>query len=447
MLVTTNFDQLMERALAEVGVTPQVLTSERDIAGMTPLMHAECTLVKLHGDFASGRLRNAADELDEYPEAWHTLLAQIFDSCGLMIVGWSAEWDGGLRSALLQAVGRRYAWYWAKLGEGPLPPLAAQLVVTRGAFPINTSGSDELLEDLWQRVVALDRAVARDESWEYTQTSAQFTEPVEAWNGLPLISLSVSVGLDAAVRRAAILIGGTLRSRLADELNRAPLTARLLDLSRRPAVSAAVATAGQPASPEAKPYWEMPRPMTFYGYPHAPLQAADHVVMRWGTDGVGGLSAVLIVSGNGRFGGSAVPTLTLRVGVSVEGGLTPAEIMELQYLAALALTATVTDVLRDALSPSPLRIDMAWGEPINVNGVQRELTERHGIDATRLGQPTRPQRPCGQYAELVGGPVTAKELAELVVRAWGLEMFNSGYVYAEPGLAEAAAALRNLSQV
>lgn len=40
VIVTTNFDHLMENALREVGVVPQVLTAPSDVAGMTPLQHA-----------------------------------------------------------------------------------------------------------------------------------------------------------------------------------------------------------------------------------------------------------------------------------------------------------------------------------------------------------------------------------------------------------------------
>lgn len=50
VIVTTNFDRLTEQALEEAGVRPQVVASADAAAGMLPLAHASCTLVKLHGD-------------------------------------------------------------------------------------------------------------------------------------------------------------------------------------------------------------------------------------------------------------------------------------------------------------------------------------------------------------------------------------------------------------
>jgi hypothetical protein len=37
VILTTNFDRLMERALEEAGIPPQVVSSPQGVAGMTPL--------------------------------------------------------------------------------------------------------------------------------------------------------------------------------------------------------------------------------------------------------------------------------------------------------------------------------------------------------------------------------------------------------------------------
>lgn len=58
VIVTTNFDQLLERALEAQGVTPSVIASEDDITSVYPLAHNRCTIIKLHGDYVSARLRN-----------------------------------------------------------------------------------------------------------------------------------------------------------------------------------------------------------------------------------------------------------------------------------------------------------------------------------------------------------------------------------------------------
>jgi len=92
-ILTTNFDRLIERALDQAGVAPQVIASSGAIAGMTPMVHAPTTVIKLHGDYLSLGLRNTPDELTSYPEEIKTLLARVFDEYGLLVVGWSAEYD------------------------------------------------------------------------------------------------------------------------------------------------------------------------------------------------------------------------------------------------------------------------------------------------------------------------------------------------------------------
>ena len=63
VILTTNFDRLIEQALAEGGVTSKVLASAEDVDGMTPLHHSDCTVIKLHGDYLDLGSRNTPDEL------------------------------------------------------------------------------------------------------------------------------------------------------------------------------------------------------------------------------------------------------------------------------------------------------------------------------------------------------------------------------------------------
>lgn len=78
------------------------------VAGLTPLPHAAVTVIKLHGDYAELDMRNTFDELETYPAEWNTLLDRIFDEYGLVISGWSADWDTALVAALQRRVSRRY---------------------------------------------------------------------------------------------------------------------------------------------------------------------------------------------------------------------------------------------------------------------------------------------------------------------------------------------------
>ena len=113
VILTTNFDRLVEDALAEEGIAPTVLSSPGQVEGALPLIHTRCCVFKLHGDYLDARIRNTPDELNRYPLEFDGLLDRILDEFGLIVCGWSAEWDGALREALCRAPSRRFTTYWA----------------------------------------------------------------------------------------------------------------------------------------------------------------------------------------------------------------------------------------------------------------------------------------------------------------------------------------------
>ncbi|EMX6257099.1 SIR2 family protein [Pseudomonas aeruginosa] len=156
VIVTTNFDRLMENALREQGIEPTVVSSADALAGAEPLTHSRCYLLKLHGDYKDARILNTDQELGAYPESYDKLLDRIFDEHGLIICGWSGEWDHALRAAFLRAPNRRYPVYWAARGQ--LGSGASELAIHRSAKMIPISGADEFFQTLQQRVETLDQS-------------------------------------------------------------------------------------------------------------------------------------------------------------------------------------------------------------------------------------------------------------------------------------------------
>ena len=154
VIVTTNFDRLMELALREEGVEPTVLSTVDQINGALPLVHTQCCVFKVHGDYLDPRIRNTRDELASYPEVIDGLLDRIFDEFGLIVCGWSAEWDGALRSALMRAQSRRFTTYWASRGD---PGEAAQRLINhRKAHLVPIDGADAFFEAVQAQVEAID---------------------------------------------------------------------------------------------------------------------------------------------------------------------------------------------------------------------------------------------------------------------------------------------------
>ena len=146
VIVTTNFDRLIESALREAGVEPMVLSSLDDIAGMMPLDHTDCCVLKLHGDYLDERIRNTTDELSKYPDALNGLLDRIFEEYGLVVCGWSGEWDVALSNAIRRAKSRRYTTYWTAYGD--LGDEAERIAQAREARVIEIESADKFFEEL-----------------------------------------------------------------------------------------------------------------------------------------------------------------------------------------------------------------------------------------------------------------------------------------------------------
>ena len=153
VIVTTNFDQLIERALEDAGVTFDVVANDDSLAGARPLGQATCHVIKLHGDYKDSRIRNTTAELAEYTDQFNSLLDRILDEYGLIVCGWSATWDSALRDAITRQPNRRYTTWWVT--RGPLSSEAAELVAARRATVIESADADTFFGSLASKVTAL----------------------------------------------------------------------------------------------------------------------------------------------------------------------------------------------------------------------------------------------------------------------------------------------------
>ena len=158
VIVTTNFDRLVEQALESAGISPQVISRPEAVNGMAPLAHARATVIKLHGDYLDLGTRNTPTELSEYPHEWTELLRQVFDEYGLVVSGWSADWDIALVRALEESPARRYPLFWdrrSSRGEA-----ATRLLAARDGIVLPAASADELFSELVDSLDALDRLTA-----------------------------------------------------------------------------------------------------------------------------------------------------------------------------------------------------------------------------------------------------------------------------------------------
>lgn len=153
VILTTNFDRLMERALEAEGITPAVLDTPDAIRGSEPLQHAGVTVVKVNGDYLDTRIKNTPEELEEYDPETDRLLDKVFDEYGLVVCGWSGGSDTALKDALRRARSRRYATYWVSRGE---PAEEARQLAEALDGVVRSEDADRFFEGLEEKVLALE---------------------------------------------------------------------------------------------------------------------------------------------------------------------------------------------------------------------------------------------------------------------------------------------------
>jgi hypothetical protein len=160
VIVTTNFDRLMEQALVDLGVQPVVISTTDSAVGALPLAHSRCTVIKVNGDYLDSRLKNTRDELARYEEPIDRLLDRVFDEYGLVICGWSGDWDTALRAALERCSTRRFTMYWASRSKLGLK--AQDLVTLRQATTLDITSADDFFKEVLEKVSALEHFAATD---------------------------------------------------------------------------------------------------------------------------------------------------------------------------------------------------------------------------------------------------------------------------------------------
>ncbi|MFF8024771.1 SIR2 family protein [Streptomyces sp. NPDC007896] len=207
VILTTNFDRLTERALEEAGISPQVISRPGQIAGMMPLPHAPVTVIKLHGDYAALDQLNTVDELETYEPEQQELLKRVLDEYGLIICGWSADWDTALVRALEGVRPRRYPMFWSSFST--LGEAAKRLTAQRSAAVIEGMTADELFTDLQRRVEALDRMAAPPLTRDIavTRLKRALPDPVRRIEASDLVHQTVTDILDRTAAAARPLGG------------------------------------------------------------------------------------------------------------------------------------------------------------------------------------------------------------------------------------------------
>jgi len=153
IIITTNFDRLLEKALEKDNITPNIISTIDAINGSIPLIHSKCTILKVNGDYLDTRIKNTTAELEKYDDKLNELLDRIFDEFGLIVCGWSADWDIALRSSIERCKNRRFALYWSTRNE---PKNSAErLINLKNGIVIKNYDADSFFSQLAEKTEAL----------------------------------------------------------------------------------------------------------------------------------------------------------------------------------------------------------------------------------------------------------------------------------------------------
>lgn len=155
VVVTTNFDRLLEDALDQKGVKYQVVSKETDIEGVVPLVHFPLTIFKINGDYKDSRVKNTEEELTNYSKQWNDYLHGILKDFGIVTCGWSATWDKAIIKAIENCKNHKYSYnftYVDKANSNEIIRLSKEC--NGDSFGID--GADEFFSELSARINALE---------------------------------------------------------------------------------------------------------------------------------------------------------------------------------------------------------------------------------------------------------------------------------------------------
>jgi hypothetical protein len=155
VIVTTNFDRLMENALRTIGIEPTVISNPAHIEHSMPLIHSPITVIKIHGDYLDTKLLNIKSELEHYDERLVRLLTPIFEDFGLITCGWSAQWDIALVQLLKSSNKFRFGNFFMHMGK-PTNELE-QLAHYRKGQLLQIKGADDFFSEVNENIDALER--------------------------------------------------------------------------------------------------------------------------------------------------------------------------------------------------------------------------------------------------------------------------------------------------
>jgi len=220
LVITTNFDRLIEQAVSEAhraGTNLDLpLQRELNVAGLDSTVRASAALqdrqwplaVKLHGDFREKKLMNTDEELQQQDASMRQFVVDVSRQFGLAVSGYSGR-DRSVMEMLETTVRTVGAWpygiWWFCRPDNPIPGSVRNLlsVAAQNGIEANlvvAAGFDETMSALARQVVVdepmreyFNRLHPKRRSTPASVPSANRQWPVLRFNALPVHEASAEL--------------------------------------------------------------------------------------------------------------------------------------------------------------------------------------------------------------------------------------------------------------
>jgi hypothetical protein len=159
VIVTTNFDRLMENALREIGLEATIISNPNHIDNVMPLIHSSITIIKINGDYLDTKFLNIEAELGSYDNRLVEYLKFVFENFGLITSGWSATWDIALKDILHSANKFRFSNYFTYITNSPE---LLEMAASRKGKALQIIDANHFFQELYENVEALESGIKDD---------------------------------------------------------------------------------------------------------------------------------------------------------------------------------------------------------------------------------------------------------------------------------------------
>lgn len=111
-IITTNFDNYIEKALEEKKLDVQVISTDEDLEHSEPLIHCRSIRVyKPHGDLGRGKLKNTPRDIEKLSPVMEEELIRVLSEHGVIVLGYSGR-DKGIQEVLSKRKSIYYPLFW-----------------------------------------------------------------------------------------------------------------------------------------------------------------------------------------------------------------------------------------------------------------------------------------------------------------------------------------------